>query len=157
MMIPVHIIGLIYTLVFLKEVKPKATEDAAYDNPAMENELTSRSQESTLQIHETAIVEESKRNACLEFFDPRLANQCVKTFFKKREYGVRSIIILLMLMHFITNGINLGESQNAFLYQRQKLRWDVDTHIYNNVFAIVLGLIGTLLMVGVLSKVKYFF
>lgn len=152
MMIPVHVIGLLYTLIFLKEVKPKVSEDAAYDNPAMDTELPSRSQESTLQINEAPVVEESKKNACLEFFDPRLANQCVKTFFKKREYGMRSVIILLMLMHFVTNGLNQGESQSAFLYQRLKLKWDVDTHIYNNVFAIVLGLIGTLLMVGVLSK-----
>lgn len=152
MMIPVHIIGVIYTLVFLKEIKSKAPEDAAYENHGLETELPSRSQESTLQIHETPTVEESKKNACLEFFDPRLANQCIKTFFKKREYGMRSVIILLMLMHFVTNGINLGESQNVFLYQRQKLHWDVDYHIYNNVFSIVMGLIGTLLSVGVLSK-----
>lgn len=106
MMIPVHIIGLLYAIIYLKEVKPKPTVEAAYDNPAMETvmELPNRSNESTLQISEIP-VKVKKQNACMEFFDPRLANQCIKSFFKKRSNGVRSIIILLMLMHFITNGV----------------------------------------------------
>jgi hypothetical protein len=150
MMIPVHIIGLIYAFVYLKEVKQSKAEDAAYDNPAMETELPNRNNQTTLQISEP-VVEETK-NICLEFFDPRLANQCIKSFFKKRDYGARSIIILLMLMHFLTNGVANGETQNIFLYQRAKLNWDIDYHTYHNVFSIVLGLIGTLLMIGVLSK-----
>ena len=150
-MIPVHIIGVLYTIIFLKEVKPKQTQtDAAYDNPAMDGDLPNRNNDATLQISEAPI--ETTRNACLEFFDPRLANQCIKSFFKKREYGARSIIILIMLMHFITNGILQGETPNLFLYQRVKLGWDIATNTYHNVFGIVMGLIGTLLMVGVLSK-----
>lgn len=155
MMIPVHVIGLLYAFFFLKEVKKeKADENAAYDNPALEvdqKELPNRKNESRLQIIEP-VVEEEKKNLCLEFFDPRLANQCLRSFYKKREYGVRSIIILLMSMHLITNGVANGETQNIFLYQRAKLNWSVDLHTYHNVFSIVLGLVGTLLMIGVLSK-----
>lgn len=151
MMIPVHIIGLIYAFVFLKEVKEeKSPENAAYDNPAMETELPNRNNASTLQIAEQEV--EKSKNFCMEFFDPRLANQCVTCFFKKREYGARPIIILLMLMHFIVNGVANGETQNMFLYQRAKLNWDIDTSTYHSVFSIVAGLIGTLLAVGVLSK-----
>lgn len=148
MMIPVHIIGILYVLIYLKEVAPKPTEEAAYDNPALETDV-SPSNQSTLQIEEA--VKES-RNACLEFFDPRLAHQCIKSLVKKRDYGVRSIICLLMAMHFVLNGVTQGESQNLFLYQRVKLRWDIDTLVYHNVFSIVMGLIGTLVMVGLLSK-----
>jgi hypothetical protein len=55
-------------------------------------------------------------------------------------------------MHFVINGVVNGETQNIFLYQRSKLNWDIDTNTYHSVFSIVLGLIGTLLMIGVLSK-----
>lgn len=39
-----------------------------------------------------------------------------------------------------------------FLYQRAKLGWDISKTTYHNVFSIVMGLIGTLLMIGLLSK-----
>lgn len=156
MMIPVHIIGLVYTCVFLKEAKVEETdknpESAAYDNPAMTTDLPSNNNnnQSTLQIAEQEV--EEKKNCCAEFFDPRLVKQCVTCFLKKRDYGVRSILVLLMLMHFIINGVVNGETQNLFLYQRVKLNWDIDTNTYHYVFSTVLGLIGTLLMVGVFSK-----
>jgi hypothetical protein len=151
MMIPVHVIGLIYAFVFLREVKvEKSQETAAYDNPAMDTELPNRNDASTLQIAEEEV--EKSKNFCIEFFDPRLAKQCITCFLKKREFGARSIIILLMAMHFIINGVVNGETQNIFLYQRSKLNWDIDTNTYHSVFSIVLGLIGTLLMIGVLSK-----
>lgn len=147
-MIPIHIIGILYIIIYLKEVAPKPTEETAYDNPALETDI-SPSNQSTLQIEETV---KETRNACLEFFDPRLAHQCVKSLIKKRDYGVRSIICLFMAMHFVLNGVTQGETQNLFLYQRVKLHWDIDTLVYHNVFNIVMGLIGTLVMVGVLSK-----
>ena len=147
-MIPVHIIGICYAVFYLKEVKPKS--DATYDNPALETDVPASSvQQSTLQIEET--VKETK-NACLEFFDPRLAHQCFRSLFKWREYGIRNIIILLMVMHFVINGLAQGEIQNLFLYTRVKLAWDIDTLTYHSVFGIVMGLLGTLVMVGLLSK-----
>lgn len=146
MMIPVHIIGLLYVFIYLKEVAPKPVTGT--DNPALEVEGTTTF-ESTLQMDEP--VEETK-NACLEFFDPRHAKQCISCFFKKRDFGARNIVILLLLMHFITSGLNQGESPNLFAYQRLKLSWDIDVATYHAVFSIVMGLIGTLLMVGLLSK-----
>lgn len=152
MMIPFHIIGLLYAIFFLKEVKKDESKDeAAYDNPALEvTELPSRI--GNIEIDEPEKLKKTSKNACLEFFDPRLAIQCVKSLLKKRDYGVRSIIILLMLMHFVTNGITVGETQNIFYYQRVVLGWDIATNTYHNVFSIVLGLTGTVIMVGLLSK-----
>lgn len=152
MMVPVHILGLLYAIFYLKEVKrDESKNDAAYDNQAMDvKELPPDN--STIEVDEPEKLSKSSKNACIEFFDPRLANQCLKSFIKKREYGARSIIVLLMLMHFISNGVTQGETQNIFLYQRVALRWDISTNTYHNVFSIVMGLIGTLLMVGLLSK-----
>lgn len=147
MMIPVHIIGLLYTIIFLKEVKQEKKADAVYDNMAMETE---GSNTTTLEIQEPT--PEKSKNACLEFFDLRLAVQCIKTFLKKRDYGIRTILILLMVMHFVTHGMSNGEVQNIFLYQRVKLGWDITKSTYHNVYSIVLGLIGTLLATLVLSK-----
>lgn len=131
-MIPFHILGLLYAIFYLQEVRKDETkEDAAFDNTAVATELENRNV-STLEIAEPAVQE--TKNACLEFFDPRLAKQCFVSLFKKREYGVRPIIILLMLMHFIMNGVTQGESQNVFLYQRFVLGWDIAKNTYHNVF-----------------------
>lgn len=157
-MIPIHIIGLLYALFYLKEVKPtdiNNKEDATYDNPAISIDMPNRNEASNLHNIERS---NSKSNvncktACIEFFDPQLALHCIHTFIKKRENGLRTIIVLFMLMHFVLNGISGGESQNLFLLVRAKLGWDVDTYVYHNVFTIVAGLIGTLLAVGVVSKI----
>jgi len=147
MLIPVHVIGFIYALFVLKEVKPKATADEGHDNAAgpVDKEQPNRNNESTLELP-------VKRNLCREFFDPKLAIHCVKSFFKQRPYGVRSIIILLMLMHFVTIGITQGETSFTIFYQRTKFTWDADLNAYHNVFAIVTGLVGTIIAIGFLSK-----
>lgn len=144
MMIPVHVTGILYTIIFLKEVKPKAGQ------LTMESELQNSNNNVTLQISDVTI--EKPKNACLEFFDPRLANQCIKSFVKKRDYGVRSILILLMVIHFITYGALQGEASNIILYQRVKFGWDITTSTYNNVFTIVISSFGMILMIGVLGK-----
>lgn len=153
-MIPIHVIGLIYAFFFVKEAKSvKDPENEAYDNPALDIELPNRNNDTTtLEIAQDVIDEKKSSNFCVEFFDPRHVVQCITCFCKKREYGARSIIILLLFMHFIIYGVVSGETQNVFLYQRTKFNWDIDTNTYHNVFSIVMGLVGTLLMVGVLSK-----
>jgi Major Facilitator Superfamily len=153
-MIPVHVAGFLYAVFFLKEVKPKTKnqENAAYDNPAMEMEARNDNNSETLQANFQETKVDVKKNACREFFDPQLATHCIRSFIKKREYGLRKIIILFMLMHFLMNGITQGELQNLFLYVRAKLSWDVSTYVYHNVFTTVMGLIGTSFAVGILSK-----
>lgn len=156
-MIPVHIIGFFYAVFYLKEVKMEKKEDnkenAAYDNPAMTTtlEMTNDNVQNVEEAATETIVK--TKNACLEFFDPQLATYCIRSFLKKRENGLRTIIILFMTMHFVMNGITQGESQNLFLYARAKLGWDVDKYVYHNVFTIVASLIGTSIAVGILSKV----
>lgn len=154
-MIPVHIAGLFYAIFYLKEVKVKKEIDkdnkevAAYDNAAMDIEITAKNNTETLP---TTNQNEKNSSACAEFFDPQLAIGCIRSFLKKRENGLRTIIILIMTMHFMMNGVSQGEAQNLFLYVRAKLSWDVDTYVYHNVFTIVAGLIGTTLAVTILSK-----
>lgn len=155
-MIPIHVIGLLYALYFLKEpAKEKSGEEAGHDNAGMTLEMTETNEGNTT-LNRTADEllnnEAKRRNVCLEFFDPQLAIYCIRSFIKKRKYGLRRIIVLLMIMHFVVNGITQGETQNLFLYARVKLNWDVDKYVFHNVFTIVMGLIGTTLAVGVLSK-----
>jgi PCFT/HCP family folate transporter-like MFS transporter 1/3 len=154
-MVPIHLIGIFYAIFYLKEVKKSdndddATAKEAYDNPAMADSINMTNLQSTQQLDEERRV---TKNACVEFFDPQLAIKCIKSFIKERENGLRTIIILFMLMHFVCNGISLGESQNLFLYVRAKLNWDVDTYVYHNVFTSAIGLIGTAFAVGLLSKI----
>lgn len=141
-MIPVHVFGFLYAIIYLKEVK-KSPENAAYDNPAMELEMTAINDEKEIT---------KRNNAVMEFFDPQHAKKCVTSLLKKREHQLRRILILFMVMHMLCNGISQGEAQNLFLYVRSKLSWDVDTYVYHNVFTAICGLIGTSLSVGLLSK-----
>ncbi|KAG5676219.1 hypothetical protein PVAND_006068 [Polypedilum vanderplanki] len=158
-MIPVHVIGFLYAIFYLKEVKIEKKEDkkenAAYDNPTMTTTDEMISTNENIQSFEELTTETvvKSKNACLEFFDPQLATYCIRSFLKKRENGLRTIIILFMLMHFVMNGITQGETQNLFLYGRAKLGWDVDKYVYYNVFTIIAGLIGTSIAVGLLSKI----
>jgi hypothetical protein len=149
-MIPFHIIGFIYAIYFLKEpVKESDTKEAAtYDNQAME--MTSKDDINSNSNQVDSAVKH--KNAFFEFFDPQHAIDCVVALIKRRENGLRMIIVIIMLMHFMMNGVIQGETQNIFLYARLKLNWDVDTYVYHNVFTIVLGLVGTSMAVGVLSK-----
>lgn len=146
-MIPIHIFGLFYAIFYLKEVKipSKSIENAAYDNQAFDIPATCEIQ-----------AKSAPKNAILEFFDPQHAIKCITSFIKKREHNLRTILVLLMLMHMLCHGISQGEAQNTFLYVRAKLSWDVDKYVYFNVFTAVAGLIGTGFAVGLLSKLLKF-
>lgn len=151
-MIPIHVFGFIYAILYLKEVKVSkvALENAAYDNPAMAIEMSA----TPLQVDEEQIIKTGKkwRNAVMEFFDPQHAIKCVTSLLKQRENKLRRILIIFMVMHMLCNGISQGEAQNLFLYVRSKFSWDVDTYVYHNVFTAICNLVGTSLAVGVLSK-----
>lgn len=154
-MIPVHIIGFIYAIFYLKEPKNNDhIEEHTYDNQALSSESTSINGTNSIPIineeHLNSKIHHG--NACLEFFDPQHAIYCVRSFVKRREFGLRKIIILFMLMHFLMHGITQGESHNLFYYGRVKLNWDVNYYVYHNVFSITMGLMGTSLAVFVLSK-----
>lgn len=153
-MIPVHIIGFLYAFFYLKEPKDiEVKENLTYDNLALEATSINGTNSNPIENEEPLTSEKVHKNACLEFFDPQHAIYCVRSFFKKREFGLRTIIILFMLMHFLMHGITQGEAQNLFLYGRLKLNWDVSYYVYHNVFTITMGLLGTSLAVGVLSKI----
>lgn len=141
-MISVHILGFVYAVSYLKEVPAK--KKAAYDNPALEIETAG----GTVQEREP------EKNFFLEFFDPSLAKQCFRCLFKNRDFGVRIVLILLLLMHFLMNGMMQGETQNLFLYQRAKFGWDIDLSTYHNVFSIAMGekLIGIFVNLSVSSR-----
>jgi len=144
-MIPVHIIGFIYAIFYLKEPKDNEhKEEHAYDNQALSSESSINGTNNIPIINEEPLNSKIQHgNAFLEFFDPQHAIYCVRSFIKRRDFGLRKIIILFMLMHFLMNGITQGESQNLLLYGRVKLNWDVRYYVYHNVFTISMGLIGT--------------
>lgn len=153
-MIPVHIFGFLYAIMYLKEVKvPQNLENAAYDNPAMTMEVTSTNLPTAVTDENITKGEKQCKNSVIEFFDPHHAISCITSLLKKRENHLRRILILFMIMHMLCNGVFQGEAQNCFLYVRSKLSWDVDTYVYHNVFNAVCGLIGTSIAVGVLSKI----
>lgn len=148
-MIPIQILGLAYTLFVLKEPKPysgKKDTEATTSTEILDQGATS------LENIIADKVEEPK-NACLEFFDPQLAIQCFRSFLKKRPFGIRRILIILMFMHFITIGVVQGEAPLNLFFQRETFNWDVGYHVMNNVFQIVMGLIGVAFAVGFLSKI----
>lgn len=149
-MIPVHVFGFLYAILYLKEVK--VNDKMSYDNPAMSVDVLPNDSD----VADDKIVKscgEKLKTSVLEFFNPEHAIKCITSLLKNRENQLRTIIILFMLMHLVCNGISQGEAQNLFLYVRAKLTWDVDTYVYHNVFTAVCGLIGTSFAVGILSKI----
>ncbi|CAO1309123.1 unnamed protein product [Diamesa serratosioi] len=139
--LPVFVIGFLYVIYFIKEVKTPITEKDGIDNPACEIE-------STDNIVENQNALEKKKNFCAEFFDPELPIHCIKVFLKKRDSPIRIVLILIVITHFLNIGVIIGEITNLSLLIRSVLNADVTVTSYLNAYNIALGVLGMSLMIG---------
>lgn len=163
MVIPIHIFGLVY---FLRLKEPKQHQDEqkqGHDNLAMDemSQYEARGSvkstpvemlQSTTNIVESETAESSK-NFCMEFFDLKYAKQCIAILFKTRENVMKSLLISLLLAHFLLISVPVGENIINFSFQRKVLNWDADYYSYNAAFGITTSMVGTVLFVGLLGKV----
>jgi hypothetical protein len=153
MMIPVHILGLVYFL-RLKEPERKVVENGN-DNLGMDDQHQTQVSMQRLEIASMEAidrVETEPKNFCLEFFDPTYAIQCITVVMKKRENVLKSLLIFLLVSYFLSYSAAVGEDNVLPNSQRIMLNWDVVENAYNNSYRIFCGTIGIIIMTGVVGK-----
>lgn len=164
--IPINLVGVFYILFVLKEVKRDKKEEIemspnGVDNPAFDNaERSAHLRESQTNGHRemTLSVPEEKKapNFFLDFFNPIVAVECVKVLMRKRENQGRATVILLFVMYFIAVGPAFGEEPNEYNFTRIALNWDGLVYSTYATYGNATSLVGTIIMVVVLSKLLKF-
>lgn len=144
------------------ELTPNGVDNLAFDNNA----------ERSVQLHdgqnapsngrrETLTVVEpeektNKSNCLLDFFNPVVAVECVKVLMRKRENQGRATVILLFVMYFVAIGPAFGEEPNEYNFTRIALNWDGIVYSAYATYGNATSLVGTMLMVVLLSKLLKF-
>lgn len=166
--IPINIIGILYIVFVLKEKEKTTTADVSaatsrrtsvctIDNADIERQLdlehehsyhVNGTRRSTVHI----IKEKIEQNRFLQFFNPIVAIGCLRVLRQKRPDNGRAILIMLLIMYFIATGPAFGEEPNEYNFTRIKLNWDGLTYSPFTTYGNAVSLIGTLFMVGFLSK-----
>lgn len=113
--------------------------------------MNGRGRRSTVHV----IKEKIEQNCFLQFFNPIVAVGCVRVLRQRRPHNGRAILILLLLMYFIATGPAFGEEPNEYNFTRIKLNWDGLVYSPFTTYGNAVSLIGTLFMVGFLSKLFY--
>lgn len=166
MCIPINLIGVFYILFVLKEVKREKEEielNSGVDNPAFDNDgrlqLRESQNPSGGRSMSISVNEPKKQTTCyflLDFFNPIVAVQCIQVLLRKRENQGRATVILLFVMYFIAIGPAFGEEPNEYNFTRIQLNWDGLLYSTFATYGNALSLVGTIVMVAVLSKLLKF-
>lgn len=155
----IYTLGILYIVFVLQEVGVKKREPPSdinnevqkgMENPAFVTDGTEMTNRHTNALATTEVLEE--KGFLREFFDPTLALELVDVVFKKREGNLRMMVLLVLLCNIVFLA-SLGENDLTYLYTRLKLNWDGVQFSLHITYSTVVALVGTLLMVGVFSKV----
>ncbi|XP_061398514.1 uncharacterized protein LOC133334242, partial [Musca vetustissima] len=162
------IIGLLYIIFIIKELKPLATKTDTTDaspksgteNPAYE--VTQLEDLPTAPRHKNNVIidtvdksptsKPAKRNALLDFFDPTLVVDYVKFPFKKRPNRGRMLLLLLIMAEICIIGPAVGEGEFWKSFTFKKLNWNGNDYSVYAAFNSALTVVGTLIGTTILSK-----
>lgn len=136
----IYIIGILYTLFFIKEVPASRQEE--------KNDTNGVNLENGREIS----MPEKKKNAFLEFFDPTLLKDCIKVLTVKREGNKQLLICLLIAVYFIFLGPPLGEADFIYPFTRKRFNWQATEYVLFLTYSTFITLVGTVIMVSVVSK-----
>lgn len=160
MCIPINLIGVLYIIFVLKEVKREKPETDAdgIDNAGFETTtdgVTRLNDTQNSNGHNNLTTEtEAKEptNFFVDFFNPVVAVQCLEVLTRKRENNGRIVVIFLFIMYFVAIGPAFGEEPNEYNFTRIQLNWDGILYSAFATYGNALSLVGTIIMVTVLSK-----
>lgn len=153
----IYVLGILYIIFVLKEVKVEVKKDTkevklGVDNPTFVNGSTMDIAKKKVNSKVgTEVVPLPDRGFLREFFDPTLALALIDVVVKKRD-GLARTLLLLVIGCNIVFLASLGENDLTYLYTRLKLNWEGVQFSLHITYATVVALVGTLLMVGVFSK-----
>lgn len=155
----IYSIGILYIIFVLQEVKvapapPPAIGDKSavggIENPAFVKE-TSQAVNTVAARAGDVVPEVVDRGFFREFFDPTLTLALIEVVFKKREGKLRLLLWLVLVCNIVFLA-SLGENDLIYLYTRLKVNWSGSDFVFYLTYSTFLALAGTLLMVGLFSK-----
>lgn len=158
--VAIYVAGILYIIFVLQEVKvaPAVTDEnenvekvGGIENPAFVGEGKQVVTQVAAGKVEAATGQVVKKGFLREFFDLTLALELVEVVFKKREGNLRKLVFLVLLCNIVFLAF-LGESDLTYLYTRLKINWSGVEFVLHLTYGTVVALVGTLLMVGVFSK-----
>ncbi|KAM3963289.1 putative peptidoglycan muropeptide transporter SLC46 [Aphomia sociella] len=110
--------------------------------------------EDVVTVEETSTRNEIQQNGCTRVLRDvlELVGNTVLVILKPRAFNGRTQIFLVIVLYLLMVGPLYGDSQVSYLYARRKFKLDeVEYSIYGTI-NILLGLIGTIFCISVLSK-----
>lgn len=159
--IPINLIGILYILFVLKEVK-RETKNENVQTTGIDNNNSAVENEAQMHAHETqysnghrpsaSAATKKNRNFLVNFFNPIVVIQCYKFLMKKRQNQGQVFLIFLLILYFVAIGPGFGEEPNEYNFGRIRLNWAGGDYSSFSTYGIFLSLVGTLLMLSVLNK-----
>ncbi|KAL7026969.1 hypothetical protein ACKWTF_005251 [Chironomus riparius] len=159
----IYIIGILYIIFILQEVKAAAPNNIknehqlnGEENPTFVNDNNNLDAPvDSIKIKndaaDTTTAELTKKGFLREFFDPTLVLALIDVIFKRRDGNLRNLVWLVIICN-IAFLASLGENDFTYLYTRLKINWDGSKFSLHLTYGTVMALAGTLLMVGIFSK-----
>lgn len=154
MCVLIYTLGILYIIFVLEEIKvelAKANKVEGVENPGFTAENGAQMMKSPVGAMK-ATEEVVNKGFFREFFDPTLAKDLVEVVFKKRSGHLRKLLFLILVCNFVFVA-SLGENDLTYLYTRLKINWSGVEFALHITYGTVVALVGTLLMVGVFSKI----
>lgn len=113
--IPINLIGILYIIFVLKEVKHrKEGENSAghetngVENPAFESVAPAAPRPST--SHGAPHHQHAHKPCLVDFFNPVVAINCFQVIVRERPHNARRVVILLLVLYFIALGPAFGNN-----------------------------------------------
>ena len=153
--VTIYVLGILYIIFVLKEVKVETKsvikeEKLGVDNPTFVNGSTMDIAKKEVN-NKVEVLPLPNKGFLREFFDPTLALALIDVVFKKRDGLARTLLLLIIGCNIVFLA-SLGENDLTYLYTRLKLNWEGVQFSLHITYSTVIALFGTLLMVGVFSK-----
>lgn len=126
-------IGLMYGLFVLKEPTEISDNSAVQEKESRPNQNGGTPNESWRKL-----------------FDFTLVIDCIRVLTRKRNFNLRLIVILTVVVYFINYG-SLGDAESAAILAYLRFNWITNLGTWIS-YDLATTLLGTLLAMGVLSK-----
>jgi MFS transporter, PCFT/HCP family, solute carrier family 46, member 3 len=101
-------------------------------------------------------IEKNYKSFLSDFFDREHVMETIKVAFKTGENQRRLRVIMLLIVVMVVIGPLHGEMSVMYLFTRYKFNWSEIEFSFFSTYAMIIGLIGTLVSIGLFSHVLKF-
>lgn len=146
-----QVIGILFVIFWLPDVKAR-TDHKKSDNEngdARSKTEMSLDDSSSKKCPET-VPAHTKRNFCMDFFDPTHIKEAFNVLRVARPNNKRKILLFVVLLNAIVYA-TIGEDELYILYGRKALNWTTEFSIFVSYYTVI-GIMGTGIAIIIFSK-----